>query len=278
MNVEGKFEEKKREKAEKALMRNESGNIKGNIPGKQEGESKSVISRQNLIEDLFKIALTSVEDEKGSVGYLIRDNIFMSKWSPTQCNNGEKGKTVYQIVVPTVHRQEFLGLAHDLPRSGHFGIRKMYNRILQHFCWPDLKKDVAKWCKECHTCQLGGKQNQNIPQPPLHPIPAIDETFLHIIIDCVGPLPKPKSQNEYLLTIMCSSTRFQEAIPLRNIKTNAIFKALIKFFTFWPTKINPVRSRYQFYGSHIPRGNESTGYKTVQVRKVREPWKDSTKP
>ena len=42
---------KLKEKAEKALMRNESQNVKGNIPGKQEGESKSVISRQNLIEE-----------------------------------------------------------------------------------------------------------------------------------------------------------------------------------------------------------------------------------
>ena len=86
----GKFEERNKEKAEKALMRNESRNVKGNIPGKQEGESKSVISRQNLIEeqsndkellDLFKIALTPVEAEKVSVGYLIKDNILMIKWS-----------------------------------------------------------------------------------------------------------------------------------------------------------------------------------------------------
>ena len=62
-NIEGKFEERNKEKAEKAWMKNESGNVKGNNPGKQEGESKSVISR--LIEeqsndkellDLFKIA------------------------------------------------------------------------------------------------------------------------------------------------------------------------------------------------------------------------------
>ena len=53
-----------------------------------------------------------------------------------------------------------------------------------------------------------------------------------ILIDCVGPLPRTKSGNEYLLTIMCTSTRFPEAIPLRNIKTKSIFKALIKFFTF----------------------------------------------
>ena len=170
-------------------MRNESRNVKENIPEKQESESKSVISRQNLIEDqsndkelldLFKIALTPVEAEKVSVGYLVKDNILMRKWSPTECDNNEKGETMYQIVVPTVHRIEVLELAHDLPMSGHLGVRKTHNRIL-HFFWPGLKRDVSKWCKECHTCQLGGKPNQNIPQAPLHPIPAFDEPFSHII-------------------------------------------------------------------------------------------------
>ena len=81
-NIDGKFEERNKEKAEKALVRNKSGNVKGYIPGKHEGESRSVISRQNLIEeqsndkellDLFKIALTRVEVEKVNVGYLIKD-------------------------------------------------------------------------------------------------------------------------------------------------------------------------------------------------------------
>ena len=89
-NIDGKFEERNKEKADKALMRNESRNVKENIPEKQESESKSVISRQNLIVeqskdkellDLFKIALTPVEAEKVSVGYLIKDNILMRKWS-----------------------------------------------------------------------------------------------------------------------------------------------------------------------------------------------------
>ena len=89
-NIDGKFEERNKEKVEKALMRNESRNVKENIPEKQESESKLVISRQNLIKeqsnvkellDLFKIALTHVEAEKVSVGYLIKDNILMRKWS-----------------------------------------------------------------------------------------------------------------------------------------------------------------------------------------------------
>ena len=57
-----------------------------------------------------------------------------------------------------------------------------------------------------------GKPNQTIPKAQLQPIPAFDEPFSRILIDCVGPLPRTKSGNEYLLTIMCISTRFPEAI------------------------------------------------------------------
>jgi hypothetical protein len=38
-----------------------------------------------------------------------------------------------------------------------------------------------------------GTPNQKIPQAPLCPIPAFDEPFSRILIDCVGPLPKTKS-------------------------------------------------------------------------------------
>ena len=58
-----------------------------------------------------------------------------------------------------------------------------------------------------------GKPNQTIPKAQLRHIPAFDEPFSRILIDCVGPLPRIKSGNEYLLTIMCISTRFPEAIP-----------------------------------------------------------------
>ena len=76
-----------------------------------------------------------------------------------------------------------------------------------------------------------GKPNQKVPVAPLKPIPAVEEPFSRVIVDCVGPLPRTKAGNQYLLTIMCASTRFPEAIPLRNIKAKNIVQALIKFFT-----------------------------------------------
>ena len=94
-----------------------------------------------------------------------------------------------------------------------------------------LRKDVSEYCRSCHTCQVVGKPNQKIPAAPLKPIPAFNEPFSRVIVDCVGPLHKTKSGNQYQLTIMCASTRFPEAIPLRNIKAKTIVKALTKFYT-----------------------------------------------
>ena len=156
----------------------------------------------------------------------------MRKWRPYDVSADDKWVVYHQIVVPKSYRHEILSIAHESPMSGHLGINKTYHKIINHFYWPGLKSDVSKYCKTCHTCQMVGKPNQIIPKAQLQPIPAFDEPFSRILIDCVGPLPRTKSGNEYLLTIMCTSTRFPEAIPLRNIKTKSIVKALIKFFTF----------------------------------------------
>ena len=51
-----------------------------------------------------------------------------------------------------------------------------------------------------------GKPNQTIPKAHLQPIPAFDEPFSRIIIDCVGPLPKTKSGCEYLDYNVCFHT------------------------------------------------------------------------
>ena len=85
------------------------------------------------------------------------------------------------------------------------------------FYWPGLKTDVIEYCRNCHTCQIVGKPNQNISAAPPQPIPAVGEPFSRVIVDCVGPLPRTRSGNRFILTIMCASTRFPEAIPLRNI-------------------------------------------------------------
>ena len=198
------------------------------------GHDKLIIEQENdpELSKLIQRALTPQEAEQIPVCFYKQNRVLMRKWRPPDAPADEEWTVVHQIVVPKVYRTEVISIAHDIPMAGHLGVKKTRDKIWQHFWWPSLKKDVSEYCKSCHTCQVVGKPNQKIPKAPLKPIPAFDEPFSRVIIDCVGPLPKTKSGNQYLLTIMCASTRFPEAIPLRNIRAATIVKALTKFFTF----------------------------------------------
>ncbi len=186
---------------------------------------------QKADKSLQKCFAAVVSEDKNSdiPYYYIDDGILMRKWSPPLAEKADWG-VVAQIVVPACYREHVLLFAHESRWAGHLGVHKTYNLVLKHFFWPGLS-DVTAHCRTCHVCQLAGKPNQIIPPAPLHPIPAVGVPFERVIVDCVGPLPRTKSGNQYLLTIMCASTRFPEAMPLSNITARAVVRALTKFFS-----------------------------------------------
>ncbi|KAL0153990.1 hypothetical protein M9458_050705, partial [Cirrhinus mrigala] len=153
--------------------------------------------------------------------------------SQSSCNSDVlvQGIELGVVVVPKSYRENVLSVAHDHELSGHLGIKKTYYNLLKHFFWPGIKSTVSQYCRSCHACQVAGKPNQVISPAPLKPIPVMNEPFEKLVIDCVGPLPRTKSGHSYLLTLMCSATRFPEAIPLRSLKTPTIVKAIVKFCT-----------------------------------------------
>lgn len=44
--------------------------------------------------------------------------------------------------------------------SVHLGVNKIYQRILNHFYWPKIRKEVAVFGKTCYICQMVGKPNK----------------------------------------------------------------------------------------------------------------------
>lgn len=174
--------------------------------------------------------LSQQDAKKKKLAYFLDEGLLMRRWT-SEVSEDADWSAVYQVVVPTAYRTQVLSLAHDHPWSGHLGVNKTYSRILKHFFWPGLKSDVVQYCRTCHVCQMAGKPNQIIPPAPLCPIPVVEEPFQKVIVDCVGPLPKSKTGNQFLLTVMCVSTRFPEAIPLRRITAQIVVKALLRFFS-----------------------------------------------
>lgn len=150
---------------------------------------EKLVEAQNNDPSLVKCFKLAENAEFDNVSFLVKDGLLMRKWRKSNSTESE-WNFVYQVVVPTIFRPQVLSLAHDHTLAGHLGITKTYNRILQHFFWHGLKRDVIRYCKTCHVCQYVGKPNQVIPPAPLIPIPVLSEPFEHVMVDCVGPLPK----------------------------------------------------------------------------------------
>ena len=161
-----------------------------------------------------------------------KDGFLMRKWTqlPSHGEGHDEGEPVMQVVVPATHRQEMLRLAHSIPLSGHLGITRTKERVLKHFYWPKLTKDVKKFCKSCPECQKTATRRADDRHTMICP-PVIGEPFRRVGIDIVGPLPRSRSGNKYVLTIIDHGTRYPEAIPMPSMEAERVVKELITFFT-----------------------------------------------
>lgn len=196
------------------------------------------ITKENLIKaqqcdpslaQCRKVACDLPENHKVPCFYL-KDRILMRVFRSPHLTASESWSEVHQIVVPSSVRKTVLELAHD-GLAGHQGIRRTYRKILEHYFWPGVKKDVIDYVKTCHVCQVVGKPNQPIPPAPLEPIPVLAEPFERIVIDCVGPLPRTKKGNQYLLTVMDTVTRYPEVYPLKTVSAKNVVRCLLNLFT-----------------------------------------------
>ncbi len=76
-------------------------------------------------------------------------------------------------MVPSKYNSRILEIAHALPISGHLGVKKTQDRILQHFCWPKLRRSVTQFVKLCHVCWVLAKPNQDLKLASLSPVSAL---------------------------------------------------------------------------------------------------------
>ncbi|GBN32411.1 hypothetical protein AVEN_169507-1, partial [Araneus ventricosus] len=139
------------------------------------------------------------------------------------------GNISLQVVIPQVYRDKILALCHE-GTSSHLGVRKTKDRLLKHYFWPNCIKEIEGYVRSCDPCQRMGKSNDKI-KAPLKLVPIITEEFFKMNIDAVGPLPTSSKGNSYLLTAICMSSRYPDAIPVTDISFVSVTDALLEIFS-----------------------------------------------
>ena len=115
--------------------------------------------------------------------------------------------------------------------GGHMGIKKTTDKIQSAFYWPGIQGDVTRFCKSCGVWQKTVSKG-SVPKVPLEKMPLIDKPFKRVAIDLVGPIsPSSEDGHRYILTLVDLSTRYPEAVPLRNIDTETLAEALVDMFS-----------------------------------------------
>ena len=170
--------------------------------------------------------MSTTEASTAGGGFFEQDGLLYRRWIPP--GRGGEDMAMEQLVLPASCRQAVLNLAHKIPFAGHMGQRKTAKRVLQRFYWPTVFKDVADVCRTCAECQKTAPGRKL--RAPLVPLPIIEEPFQRIAMDIVGPLPRSRAGNKYILVVCDYATRYPEAIPLRSIDAEHVAEELLKIF------------------------------------------------
>jgi hypothetical protein len=153
----------------------------------------------------------------------VKDGVLCRKWISDVDN-----RETWLPAIPESLKGEVLRLVHDGPASGHFGRLKTLQRVKELFYWPQRRKAVVEWCRNCVVCA-----KRKGPASRLHgpmQIYRVGAPMERVGIDILGPLPLTDSGNRYLLVAMDYFTKWPEVVALPNQEAVTVATALVENF------------------------------------------------
>lgn len=112
---------------------------------------------------------------------------------------------------------------------GHLGITKTKDRVLQRNYWPGVFHDITQCCCSCEVYQRDN--NHRSGKVAMVSMPLISCPIERIAMDLIGPLPKSKEGNKFILTIVDYATRYPEAVALPSTEASQIARGLLLLFS-----------------------------------------------
>lgn len=117
------------------------------------------------------------------------------------------------LCVPRRERGGVLRETHDADTAGHFGFKKTARRLSEGYYWPGWRRELRKYIRSCPICQRykveqakpAGIMHFRPPGGPWHTVSA----------DLLGPLPRSKKGNKYVIAFQDEFSKWTELAPLK---------------------------------------------------------------
>ena len=131
------------------------------------------------------------------------------------------GNPRWCLICPRPNRYNVIWSTHSL---AHSGVHRTTNRITLSWYWPGLTADVRRLVKSCEKCQVAkhGRNHASKSRQYLH----TGRPWQKVAIDLVGPMPRTRKGNKWILVLTDHFTRWQDALAITEATTPVIANML----------------------------------------------------
>ena len=153
----------------------------------------------------------------------LKQGVLYRKWETA---DGRDAKLL--IVLPNCLINLVLKQLHNSVTGGHLGVKKTLSKIRDRYIWYKQRADVENWCKLCDVC-ASKKPPHKKPLAPLQQY-NVGAPLERIAVDILGPLPRTRKGNRYLMVVGDYFSKWTDAIPIRDQEATTVAQKLVEHF------------------------------------------------
>ena len=242
-----------------------------------EESPSEVVQRQQNDPDIEPILSSKITGVKPSIEYMttkspasrhywiLWDDLFLSNGVLCRKFLKKNGIDSYiQVIAPMEWHKDIVKQMHDSPMSGHLGVKKTKEKLLQRYYWFKLKQDVKLHIKMCDIC-AADKTPTKTPRAPMGHLKS-GGPWDTLAIDYLGPFPKSESGNKYILVMTDHFTKYVELIAVPNQQAeDCASRIMNEVISRWGTPLSIHCDQGTTFGSKVFQDL----CRLLQVRKTR---------
>ncbi|KRX75070.1 Transposon Ty3-I Gag-Pol polyprotein [Trichinella sp. T6] len=131
-------------------------------------------------------------------------------------------------VPPNHARPSIVEQLHNGIDGGHLGVKKTAEKVRTRYFWPGWYRDVMAWCDRCEACARR-KTSPIVNRAPMESI-VVGNPMEIVAVDILGPVPRSKNGNSYIMVVTDYFTRWVEAYELPNQQAETVARKLVQQF------------------------------------------------